>query len=366
MNPISSVYIHIPFCHHLCGYCDFVHVIYQEKKADLVLKQLQIDAFKLTKSSCKTIYIGGGTPSALSLTQLDQIKSILDYLKADQCEITMELNPESVDVAKAEKLAEIGVNRVSIGVQATSDALLKVLTRQHNFDKALQAIKFCQAVGINNISVDVMYGIPTQTIADFDDTLQKLIAVKIPHVSLYALTIHPNTPFYKQNIQPAPIDLEASFYEHAIKTLTNSSYEHYEVSNFACANHQSLHNLGYWHYQDFIGLGPGAASKIGHIRTINTSSIDHYINQTELIEEEIINSKKESMFEWVMMNSRLSSGMRFDLFEQAFQQSFLSTYKDALQQATKRGWLSVESDRCKTTDQGRLLLHDMLLLFMDD
>ena len=366
MNPLSSCYIHIPFCNHLCGYCDFVHVIYNQKQADLVLAQLQKDAFGYPAKSMKTIYIGGGTPSALSIDQLDQLKSIIDYLKMDDAEVTMEINPESLNELKTKKLVQMGINRVSVGVQATNDALLKILTRQHNVSKAFEAIKLLVDHGITNISVDAMYGVPTQTLADFKETLTLFMDANIPHISLYGLSIHPNTPFYKQNIQPAPADLEAAFYELACDVLTAAGYVHYEVSNFARDTYQSQHNQVYWRYEDFVGLGPGAASKIKQQRTLNTDNINDYINQHHVIVEVVDNSKSESMFEWVMMNSRLATGLDKKRFVDEYAQTLEATYPKAISQAIKNGWLINEENTIKTTDQGRLLLHDVLLLFMEE
>ncbi len=364
MNHPRSLYIHIPFCAHVCGYCDFVKAVYHKDLADQVLQRIAED-LKQFADPFDTIYIGGGTPSALDQDQLTLLESLLMPLITSNTEYTMEINPETIDLQKLSTIREMKVNRLSVGVQAIQDNLLSVLTRKHTWQQAVDAIAMMRSLGFDNISIDAMYGIPTQTTDDFAETLNAFIRLDVEHISLYALTIEPNTAFARQNIQPVDNDLEGSFYDLAHRMLTSNGYNHYEVSSYAKRNRKSRHNLAYWHYDDFIGIGPGAASKIGVVRTINTSNIHYYLSKQKLLKEKIILNKEESMFEFLMMNLRLSEGVNIQKFKEAFDVDLLEKYHHAIEAATQKGWLIVDFDTITTTYQGRLFLHDVLVLLMD-
>lgn len=363
MKTSKSLYIHIPFCKHVCAYCDFVKVGYHEELADKVLTRIIEDLAEI-QGPISSIYIGGGTPTALSNEQLLRLKdAIAHYLKPDM-EVTIEINPETVDLEKIKTIKELGVNRASIGVQAIQPNLLKTLTRQHTYEDATTVIQLLESVGITNISLDAMYGIEGQTIKDFKETLQAFVQANVNHVSLYSLVIEPNTAFYRQNVQQVDNELEGMFYEFAHDFLTNQGYDHYEVSSFAKNNKKSLHNLGYWKYQDFVGVGPGAASKIGCTRSTNTKNLHHYLNKSDLFYEEVSLDDDQCLFEHIMMGLRLREGIDVDKLSAMFNRDVFEHYQTAIQQGIARKWLIVEGSQLKTTYQGTLFLHDVLLLFM--
>lgn len=363
MNKPKSLYIHIPFCKHICAYCDFVKAGYHYELSVKVLDRIIEDSL-LLEGPFDTIYLGGGTPSVLEIDQLKRLGALIHRLKSETCEVTMEINPETVTLEKIDQIASMGVNRISVGIQATQEHLLQTLTRQHTFSQAQEVVQMFYDVGINNVSVDAMYGIPGQTLDDFQETLQKFVLMNVDHISLYALTIEDNTAFGRQHVQPVDNELEGEFYELAHAYLTSSGYDHYEVSSFSKPNKKSQHNLSYWHYDDFLGLGPGAASKLGLQRMTNTHNLHHYINKTALIFEEVTLSQEESLFEVIMMGLRLSEGINISAINQKFDIDFIQHYQDALTQADEKQWLILDNKQLKTTDLGRLFLHDVLLLFM--
>ncbi|NLA78100.1 MAG: radical SAM family heme chaperone HemW [Erysipelothrix sp.] len=363
MNKPKALYIHIPFCKHICGYCDFMKVKYNAELADVVLARINAD-LALLQGPFKTIYFGGGTPSSLSNKQLMTLKPNLMRLKALDCEMTMEVNPETLTQAKVETMVELGVNRVSVGVQAIQSHLLRYLERQHSYEDVLHVLNLLRQAGITNVSFDAMYGIENQTLADFEATLQAFVDAEVDHVSLYALTIEPNTKFARMNVQPVDNELEGQFYELASNFLQAHGYEHYEVSAFAKNKRYSAHNLAYWHYDDFIGVGPGAASKVGNVRTTNSGNLHHYLNQTHLISEQVVLDDEDLLFEHFMMGLRLSEGIDIKALSKKLKVDVFLKHKVALQKGIEKGWLVPEGDQLKTSTQGRLFLHDVLLLFM--
>ncbi len=363
MKTSKSLYIHVPFCRHICGYCDFVKVGYHQELADKVLDRI-IEDLSNQKGPFKSIYIGGGTPSALTIEQLLRLKdAIAPFLDSAQ-EVTMELNPETMDEEKVITLVKMGINRVSVGVQAIQPHLLTTLTRKHSYDDALKVIAWLRKHNINNISVDAMYGIKDQTLEDFKETLDAFIDAEVDHVSLYALTIEENTPFYAQHVQPVDNELEGLFYECAHNTLKKAGYDHYEVSSFTKNNKRSIHNTGYWKYEDFIGVGPGAASKIGCKRTINTKNIHHYLIKQHLLFEEVDLQPLDCLFEHLMMGLRLNEPLDLNDLSQKFDVHVLNLYQEAIQHGIDQQWLTLNGMLLKTTYHGRLFLHDVLMLFM--
>lgn len=364
MSQPESIYIHIPFCQHVCAYCDFVKVNYHQTLADQVIERI-IEDLSNHQRPFKTIYVGGGTPSVLNEQQLQRFFAATEPMRATNQEYTMEINPETITRSKLALIKANGVNRLSVGVQAIQDHLLQTLTRQHSWNQAKEAISMIRELGFNNISVDAMYGIPNQTLHDFENTLKAFIACGVDHVSLYALTIEPNTMFYRQDVEPVDNELEGQFYDCAHRVLTEAGYDHYEVSSFSKPTKKSQHNLAYWHYKDFLGIGPGAASKLGFNRYTNTSNLHHYLNKEKLLKEVVELSLNDSVFERIMMGLRLSEGIDVTEINAAYDIDFMERYFVAIAEAKRQGWLEKSEKRIKTTYKGRLFLHDVLLLFMD-
>jgi len=298
MNP-GFLYIHIPFCIRKCIYCDFLSVTYDESYAkeyvDALCKELVLK--KDSAGALKTIYIGGGTPSVLPEESFNQLfRSIRNNFEfSSGIEITVEANPGTLNESKIEALFSLGVNRISIGVQSFNDNELKTLGRIHSSDDAVKSIELIKKAGINNFSIDLMYGIPGQAMNSWKDTLSRAVGFSPKHISSYELTPEKGTPLYEM-IEPAPPlnsplgkgghrgvikmpdeELVLDMYNFAIDYLASGGYEHYEISNFALRGFRCIHNLNYWDRGEYIGAGAGAHSFINGVRSKNTGDIKKYM-----------------------------------------------------------------------------------------
>lgn len=317
-------------------------------------------AQKDLNSDYETIYIGGGTPSALSL---DHLKSLLEMLwpfAKSVKEYTFEANPENLDEKKIELLKSFGINRISLGVQSHDPKILKAIGRRHNFSDVKKVIAFLKSSGIDNISIDLIYGLPFQDLASFKTSLLEVLDLKIDHISLYALTIEKGTRLYAQNYQAISEDLDADMYEMALDLLKKRGYENYEISNFARNGRYSLHNLAYWNYEDYDALSLSASGKRGFYRYDNTKSLIKYL-KGEYLEKEYHLTLKEASFEAIMMGFRTMFGLDLEAFEKTYQASFFDLYKEPYLKnkehfIKKAGHLIVKD---------RAVLNDILLDFMD-
>lgn len=365
MNHVEHLYLHIPFCTHICAYCDFVKSRYHEGLADQVIHRLVEDIETCPSLFLKTCYIGGGTPSALSLHQLELLLKAIQIKWGNIEEFSVEINPEDMTLEKMECLKRYGVNRLSMGVQAIQQRLLTIITRHHDFNDVRKVTHWAHECGINNISYDLMYGLPTQTIEEFKASMIEVVRLNPTHLSLYALTIEPNTAFGRQKVQPVDNELEGLMYQCAIDTLTQLGYHHYEVSSFAKSNDfRSQHNLSYWRYKDFIGLGPGAASKVGNQRWTNTRNIHHYTLKENLLSEEVFLTHQDSVIEHLMMGLRLDEPLDLSKLAQDFPE-LIAQLNTVLYQSAECGWCYYDYPKLESTPLGRLFLHDFIVKIME-
>lgn len=365
MNHVKHLYLHIPFCTHICAYCDFVKSRYHEGLADQVINRLIEDIEACPSHHLKTCYIGGGTPSALSLLQLERLLKSIHSKWGNIEEFSVEINPEDMTFEKMVCLKNHGVNRLSMGVQAVQQRLLTIITRHHDFNDVKKVTKWAHECGINNISYDLMYGLPTQTIEEFKASMLEVVTLNPTHLSLYALTIEPNTAFGRQKIQPVDNELEGLMYQCAIDTLTQLGFHHYEVSSFAKSDEfRSQHNLSYWRYQDFIGLGPGAASKVGNQRWTNTRNIHHYTLKENLLSEEVSLTHQDVVIEHLMMGLRLDEALDLSFLSQEYPK-LNGQLNDVLNQASALGWCHYDYPKLVSTPLGRLFLHDFIVKIME-
>ncbi|MBU1913050.1 MAG: radical SAM family heme chaperone HemW [Candidatus Omnitrophica bacterium] len=280
----SALYIHIPFCKEKCLYCDFYSAQYSESLAgsyiSVILKQLQG-----LNQDFSTIYIGGGTPSILSLNLLDKLLSGLKkFLKSDM-EFTIETNPESVDSEKLKLFLDKGVNRISIGVQSFDDKKLKTLGRIHDAREAMEAIELSKKAGFKNISIDMIFGISTEDLKAWQADLANVAGCASQHISCYSLSYEKDTPLFRmrEKNRIAPLDNEtmAEMYRYTMSYLPAKGFNHYEVSNFAKPGFECAHNLNYWDNNPYIGLGPSAVSYIESGRSENVAGVEEYIDRYE-------------------------------------------------------------------------------------
>lgn len=358
------LYIHIPFCKSICGYCDFAHTVYQKDNVDAYLHALQKEIKdKQINPHLKTIYIGGGTPTSLSYHQLDSLLTILDSYRSDVQEYTIEINPETLDEEKVDILKRHGVNRVSIGVQTTNENLLLLMNRKHTFQDVQHCVSLLKKSDINNISIDIMYSLPTQTMEMLDSTIQDVLSLQPTHLSLYSLTIEENTLFHKKGYQHLDDEIEADMYEYIHQRLENNHFYQYEVSNYCLKGYESIHNSAYWNYEDFYGIGCGSSGKENHIRYDHTKFLKEYISDPNKVDE-IQLSKEDEMFEMVMMGIRFIKGMNIKLFEDRFHTSFLEVYGNKIQPLFQQGYIEIKDGYFKCTSKGYEIMNTILVELM--
>ena len=342
-----SLYVHIPFCESICSYCDFCKVYYDQKQSDLYLQRLNEELSQIEQHHLKTIYIGGGTPSALNDEQLEKLMSMLKPYSLEVEEYCMEVNPESMDYYKLKILKKGGINRLSIGVQTFQDHLLKEIDRHHNTTQVKNIIKYAKEIGFDNISIDLMYGLPKQTKEDIQKDIEVLQTLNLQHVSYYSLILEEGTILKYKNYQP----------------LEKIGFEKYEISNYAKQGYQSKHNLTYWYYDNYYGIGLGACSKIDGQIIEHSRSLTKYLNgdfKTTTIDE----TKEETMFNQIMMSLRLKEGLDLKKFKERYQEDACILYKEAVTRNIEKGRLMIENDYLKATQEGQYVLNDILIDFM--
>lgn len=362
----ASLYVHIPFCDTICRYCDFCKVYYDHRMADEYLEVLkeELKELKIT-DKLKTIYIGGGTPSSLTDEQLEFLFDMLKPYSQDVEEYCIEVNPESMDLFKLKILQRGGITRLSIGVQTFQDHLLKLIDRRHSSQQVLRLIRQARDIGFNNISIDLMYGLPEQTLADIQNDLEIVRNLDIQHVSYYSLILEDHTILKYQRYQPIDEETEYQINCCIDDTLKTCGYEKYEISNYARQGYASKHNLVYWHYDNYYGIGVGSASKIDDAIIEHSRSLTKYLNRTAQ-SHVIRQDKKETMFNHVMMSLRLTEGLNLEKFQDLYHEDVKNIYKQAITKNEKRGLLEIADGHLRTTEKGMYLLNDILVDFMDE
>lgn len=359
-----AFYVHIPFCEHICAYCDFVRCGYHEQLADDYLEALIQEIRLQDLSSVETVYIGGGTPSVLSTAQLSRLLTALKPCLQQAKEITMEANVENLSEEKVELFQSFGGNRFSIGVQSFDDGHLKRMNRLHNKAQIMDCIEMIRKKGIVNISIDLMYSLPFQTMEQWQCDLKEALGLKVPHISLYSLTIEENSKFNRLGLQPCDNETEGKMYELACTLLAEAGYEHYEVSNFAKHGYASLHNRMYWRYEDFIGVGCGASGKEHHCRYDHPFRLDRYL-QSDFGRQVTQLTQKDEMFEHLMMSLRMAEGLDIERFNQCYQVDFLQQHQAMVERYVGKKMLVLEDGYLKPSELGMCFLNDILVDFMD-
>ncbi len=322
---MAGIYIHIPFCKSRCSYCDFFSTTMLNRRKEYVnalLSEIKDSSDVLSASDIETIYFGGGTPSLLPTSLIQQLLEALPT--SNTKEITLECNPGDITPDKLSVWRKMGINRLSIGIQSFNDTILKTIGRRHNAEQARQAVLMSQAAGFDNISVDIIYAIPTPKelpISTFEVTKQdiaEVLQLNVQHISTYCLTFEEGTPFYTKLLNGDLIetdeDTENLLYDYIVRQLQNAGYEHYEVSNFAIQNRHSLHNSNYWNKTPYFGFGAGAHAYDGKNRSWNVSDISLYINQalTHTLRRECEHlSDNDRYNEYIMLGLRTANGLDY-------------------------------------------------------
>ena len=377
MRKTLGIYIHIPFCASKCGYCDFYSLAgcdyLMPEYHEALLQHIEESASSIKNYDVDTIYFGGGTPSFYGA---DRIAEIFDLLKLNgnvrsDVEVTVECNPDSISYNAAKLLRQEGVNRLSLGVQATDNSLLRMIGRRHTYAQAEKAFNDCRRAGFDNINLDLMYGLPTQTKSDWADTLSRIVSLHPEHISCYGLKLEKGTPMYRDYINSPVLpsdDEQADMYSYAAQMLDRYGYNQYEISNFCAPGFLSRHNLKYWNLDDYMGFGPGAHSCIGSLRYSYVTSIKDYIagvsRGTSLLDEYEYIDAMEKATEYIMLSMRTSRGISEHDYRTICQSDWRPIEK-TLRLFESKGWAAPNGNRWHFTIPGFLLSNQLINILLE-
>lgn len=376
MKKALSIYIHIPFCVKKCAYCDFLSAPATREVQEQYLHMLMQEIYERATQYAKryvveTIFIGGGTPTSVDADLLCQV---LDTLKrlfkvSDDAEISMECNPGTADKAALKKYCQAGINRLSIGLQSTQNYLLQKLGRIHTFEQFLETYQNAREAGFTNINIDLMSALPRQTLADYEQTLREVLALKPEHISAYSLIVEEGTPFYDMELDLPDEDTERMMYELTEKLLSEQGYHRYEISNYALKDRECKHNQVYWERGEYLGLGLGASSFIKlpmkdamggtinvsfdkEVRLRNNSNLQTYLQGDFSYEEELVLTRREAMEEFFFLGLRQMKGVSLIDFAEEFGEDTIEWFYEAIDQNVRDGLLMQEGGLLCLTKKG--------------
>lgn len=375
---MHGIYIHIPFCAQKCAYCDFLSFPGRHKAEKARYLEALITELRLRAVGCwrrpDTLFIGGGTPTVLSAAELAELMEALNDVVAMDVvkEFTVEANPGTVDAEKLTILREASVNRLSFGVQSFDDVLLRRIGRMHSADEAAAAVRLAQKAGFTNINIDLMYGLPGQTEAQWQQTLRQALALQPTHLSLYQLIVEEGTAIARRlaagTLPPIDEDGAAFWYDAQRGWLADAGYVQYEISNYARPGYASVHNQLYWRLDDYLGLGLGATSWERPVRRVNSGDFTAYCSALEngsLPSEEMETlSRSEQMSESVFMALRMNAGLSRACFRALYGCDVADVYAAAISEGSAQDWLLLDEDTLRLTDLGRRFGNDVFELFL--
>ena len=360
MNKPEALYIHIPFCETICDYCDFTKLQYFRKFAIPYLEALEKELKNYHIGHLRTIYVGGGTPTALEDDLFEQLlKIILPYSKGVK-EYTFETNPESLNETKTKLMKAYGVNRVSIGVQSTDDRILKAVNRNHTFNDVKSLVSRLKENDITNINVDLILGLPHSSKAILQKDLENIVSLGVKHVSCYALTVHPHTVLFNKDYQVIDDDDMRELYDFVHSFLKEKGFEHYEVSNWALTGYCSAHNLTYWKNEEYYGCGLGASGYIGDIRYKNTINLDKYLKGEFIAEEENLKIKDKYTYEIMLALRSTHAGIVIPQIKEKYGVD-LNDKWDEIQELMDQGYLVFDKNTLFPTYEGMMTLDQIIL-----
>lgn len=359
-----GIYIHIPFCIKKCEYCDFVSYCNKKEYVPQYINALKKEIKNNINKEYKitTIYIGGGTPSSI---EENYIADIIETIKLnmneenlkdfENIEVTIEVNPGTVNKEKLQVYKKIGINRLSIGLQETHNELLKSIGRIHTYEEFIKTYKLARKIGFNNINVDLMIALPNQTIQDIKENLEKITKLNPEHISVYSLILEEGTPFYNKynenKIKLPDEELERNMYWYVKNTLENNGYMHYEISNFSKKGFESKHNMNCWNQEEYLGFGLAAHSYNNRIRYSNTNSIEEYIKgSNKIIHEE--QTLEDMQKEYMLLGLRKIEGINIQKFKNKFAQNPIFIFKEQLNKLVDEELIIVDGNEIKLTNKG--------------
>lgn len=376
----TSAYIHIPFCEHICYYCDFNKVFLEGQPVDeyiqSLLTEIRLTLEKHPTKVSETIYIGGGTPTSLTAKQLDVLLTgIHRYLPTHTTkEFTVEANPGDLTAEKLDVFKAHGVNRLSMGVQTFDDRLLKKIGRKHSVQDVYDTIKLLEKKQFDNVSIDLIYALPGQTLDSFRDTLTKALAFDLPHYSMYSLILENKTMFMnwvRQGRLELPTqEAETQMFEEAIIAMAQSGHHQYEISNFAKKGKESMHNLVYWDNEHYYGFGAGASGYLNQKRYKNYGPIQHYMKPLKeqrlpIFETEEI-SRANQIEEEMFLGLRKIEGVSLRRFEEKFNQKLTTVYQSVIDELQQQQLAVLEEDYFRLTPKGLFIGNDVFEKFLLD
>lgn len=370
MKPELGIYIHIPFCIQKCIYCDFVSypnkLNLQSDYIEKLIKEIDGEKELFDKYNVTTIYIGGGTPSAIESKNivkiLEKIKQVIKIEDLRNIETTIEINPGTITKQKLLDYKQAGINRISIGLQSTNDKILKNIGRIHSYQDFLDSYQLIRSIGFNNVNVDLMIGLPNQTIKDIKESIEKIVNSKYgkpEHISTYSLIIEPNTQIEKlidENKMKLPTDEEErKQYDYVKNMLELNEYEHYEISNFALKGKRSKHNTNCWEQKEYIGFGVSAHSYINKKRFSNTENLNTYLQKDykEIKTIHEIQNIEEEQKEYMLLGLRKIDGIEISKFKEKFNGiNPIFLFRNELEKLTKQKLIKIDLDNIKLTKKG--------------
>ncbi len=370
-RPLESIYIHIPFCKEKCHYCAFVSYANRESFFDDYIEALTFEVSKSLEThrsiDIKTIYIGGGTPSLLNTKYYEKILEVISQFITinTQAEITIEINPGTVDLDYLRSLNSIGINRLSVGVQSFDQRILDYINRKHNVKDVYNAINYARQSDFENISIDLMYGLPYQSMKIWQESLLNAFRLDIDHISTYGLKIEEDTKFYKQRPKKLPEeDINAKMYLECRNYLMQNGFDHYEISNFAKSGFESKHNLSYWQNKEYFGFGASAHGYVNQARYSNQTSLEDYIKNPLKKEFSEGLGSEDIIKDAIILGLRTAKGLNLDEFKTDYDFDLIKNYKTVINKYIDYKLLTMENNCLKLSSEGLLLSNNVLSEFL--
>lgn len=366
-NKPQALYIHIPFCEHICDYCDFPKLQYFRNFAKKYLDSLEKELCSYhIDHQLQTIYVGGGTPTALEDDLFLKLLQMIAPYSEDVKEYTFEANPESLSINKLKMMREYGVNRLSIGVESTDNSILAIINRKHTFEDVETAIFNARKMGFDNINVDLIIGLPNVTKAHLTKDIENILSLDVEHISCYSLTVHPHTVFHIKGIVEPQEEFAREAYDTVDTLLAEAGYIHYEISNWAKPGRESVHNYTYWKDEQYYGLGLGAAGYIKDIRYTNTRNLEEYNSGHYIAEKELVTIEDDKLY-FIMLSLRTIRGIILSEYQQRFNEDFYEVHKEIVDSFINEGYLikNDEEGRIYPTYNGMMILDQLILALTD-
>ena len=374
-----GLYIHVPFCAQKCYYCDFnsYKINSNQKKEYLINIEREMKFYKEEfKDKCfNTVFFGGGTPSILTVSELKELVNNINenFNIKNDAEITIECNPGTINREKLEAMKKMGINRLSIGLQATQNYHLKSIGRIHTYEEFEKNYYDALDIGFENINIDLMYALPNQKTQEWKDTLDKIIKLNPSHISAYSLILEEGTKLYdmyqNKEFELLDEDTDINMYNYTIDTLKRHGYNQYEISNYSKENLECKHNIIYWKCDNYLGLGPGASGFIGDTRYSNIEDICEYnkciMQNIRPVSEEIELTKKDKIEEFIFMGLRMNEGINIDVFKERFDTDFYDIYQEVMDKLIKRELVRFDGKNISLTQKGREISNSVFIEFLN-